>query len=102
MVVSGSIMRWFGPWPIQYRTGATFVHDWTAIITWVVVSGHILFALNDTESLRGMLTGRVSRAWARDHHPRWAAELDPEPDSEADPDGTEAARVGDAGDHPLP
>jgi formate dehydrogenase subunit gamma len=102
MLVSGSIMRWFEPWPVQYRTGATFVHDWTAIVTWVVVSGHILFAVNDTESLRGMLTGRVSRAWARDHHPRWAAELDPEPDAEADPDETEAARVGDAGDHPLP
>jgi len=98
MLASGSIMRWFEPWPVQYRTGATFVHDWTAIATWAVVAGHILFALNDGESLRGMLTGRVSRTWARSHHPRWAAEevadevLDEEP---------EAARVGDGGDHPL-
>jgi formate dehydrogenase subunit gamma len=97
MVFSGSIMRWFEPWPVQYRTGATFVHDWTAIATWVIVAGHILFALNDTESLRGMLTGRVSRAWARDHHPRWAAELDPE----GEPEEPEEARVGDGGDHPL-
>jgi len=95
MLASGSIMRWFEPWPVQYRTGATFVHDWTAIATWVVVAGHILFALNDAESLRGMLTGRVSRAWARDHHPRWAAEDDPESEPHE-------ARVGDGGDHPLP
>jgi formate dehydrogenase subunit gamma len=97
MMFSGSIMRWFEPWPVQYRTGATFVHDWTAIATWVIVAGHILFALNDTESLRGMLTGRVSRAWARDHHPRWAAELDPE----GEPEEPEEVRVGDGGDHPL-
>ena len=100
MLVSGSIMRWFEPWPVQYRTGATFVHDWTAIVTWVVAAGHILFAVNDPESLRGMLTGRVARAWARDHHPRWAAELDPEAEAD-EPDEPEAARVGDAGDHPL-
>ena len=100
MLASGSIMRWFEPWPVQYRTGATFVHDWTAIVTWVVVAGHILFAVNDPESLRGMLTGRVARAWARDHHPRWAAELDPEAGAD-EPDEPEAARVGDAGDHPL-
>jgi len=98
MLASGSIMRWFEPWPVQYRTGATFVHDWTAIATWAVVAGHILFALNDGESLRGMLTGRVSRTWARSHHPRWAAEDDPEEGPESEP---EAARVGDGGDHPL-
>jgi formate dehydrogenase subunit gamma len=50
------------------------VHDWTAIATWVIVAGHILFALSDAGSLRGMVTGRVSRTWARDHHPEWAAE----------------------------
>jgi len=76
MLVSGSIMRWFEPFPVEYRTGATFVHDWTAIFTWIVVAGHIGFALNDPGSLRGMLTGWVSRAWAAYHHPRWAEELD--------------------------
>jgi formate dehydrogenase gamma subunit len=71
MVVTGSIMRWFEPFDVRYRTGATFVHDWTAIVTWVVVTGHILFALADRGSLQGMLTGRVTRAWAAVHHPRW-------------------------------
>ena len=75
MLVSGSVMKWFHYFPVRYRTGATFVHDWTAIATWAVVAGHILFALNDTGSLRGMVTGRVTRAWAARHHPRWAGEL---------------------------
>ena len=74
MVVTGSIMRWYEPFDIAYRTGATFVHDWTAIATWLVVAGHITFALADPGSLRGMVTGGVSRAWAERHHPRWAAE----------------------------
>jgi formate dehydrogenase subunit gamma len=74
MLVSGSIMHWFHYFPVRYRTGATFVHDWTALATWAVVSGHILFALNDPGSLRGMVTGKVSRAWAAIHHPRWAQE----------------------------
>jgi formate dehydrogenase subunit gamma len=72
MVATGAIMRWYEPFDLRYRTGATFVHDWTAIVTWVVVTGHIAFALADRGSLRGMLTGRVSRAWAAHHHPLWA------------------------------
>jgi formate dehydrogenase gamma subunit len=73
MVATGVIMRWYEPFELRYRTGATFVHDWTAIVTWVVVTGHIAFALADRGSLRGMLTGRVSRAWAAYHHPLWAS-----------------------------
>jgi formate dehydrogenase subunit gamma len=73
MVVTGSIMRWPESFDLTYRTGATFVHDWTAIATWVIVTGHIWFALADRGSLRGMLTGRVTRAWAARHHPRWEA-----------------------------
>lgn len=78
MLVTGSIMRWYEPFDLTYRTGATFVHDWVAIATWVVVTGHILFALADPGAMRGMLTGRVDRAWAERRHPQWAAEaLDP-------------------------
>jgi formate dehydrogenase subunit gamma len=73
MVVTGSIMRWPEAFDLSYRTGATFVHDWTAIATWLVVAGHVLIALSDPGSLRGMLTGRVTRGWAEDRHPLWAA-----------------------------
>jgi formate dehydrogenase subunit gamma len=73
MLATGGIMRWYEPFPLSWRTGATFVHDWTAIATWAVVAGHIAFALSRPPALRSMLTGRMSRAYAEDHHPRWAA-----------------------------
>jgi formate dehydrogenase subunit gamma len=72
MLATGSIMWWFEPFPLSWRTGATFVHDWTAIVTWLVVAGHIVVALSEPQALRGMVTGRVARRWAEDHHPRWA------------------------------
>jgi formate dehydrogenase gamma subunit len=90
MVVTGSIMRWPDPFALSYRTGATFVHDWTAIATWVVVAGHLLIALADPGSLRGMLTGRVTHSWAERRHPRWAAGHAPR-----------ASRVDEAVDRPL-
>jgi formate dehydrogenase subunit gamma len=92
MVATGSIMRWYEPFPLAYRTGATFVHDWLAIATWVVVAGHVVMALTRPPSLRSMLTGRMDRAYARDHHPRWRAAAGPG----AAP-GPEAAEVTDGG-----
>ena len=100
MLVTGAIMRWYDPLgvDITYRTGATFVHDWTAIATWVVVTGHILFALADPVSLRGMLTGRVPRRWAEEHHPRWAREAG----AGVAVDGADpGSGVSDATDRPL-
>jgi formate dehydrogenase subunit gamma len=97
MVVTGSVMRWPESFDLSYRTGATFVHDWTAIATWVIVTGHIWFALADRGSLRGMLTGRVTRAWAERHHPRWAASArDTTPDAapQAAPHATPEADAG--------
>jgi hypothetical protein len=59
MVVTSSIMRWYEPFDIAYR-GATFVHDWTAIATWLVVARPHHDRVADPRSLRGMVTGRVS------------------------------------------
>jgi formate dehydrogenase subunit gamma len=89
MLVTGVVMRWYDPLGVDlpYRTGATFVHDWTAVVTWVVVTGHILVALAHPGSLRSMLTGRMSRRWAEDHHPRWVEEVRPDPDRTPAPTG---------------
>ena len=38
-------MKWFDLFPLDWRTGATFVHDWFALGIWVAVLGHILFAV---------------------------------------------------------
>jgi formate dehydrogenase subunit gamma len=59
MLVTGSIMKWFGPFPLAWRTGATFVHDLTAIALFVVIVGHILKALSDKPKLDEMLRGRT-------------------------------------------
>jgi formate dehydrogenase subunit gamma len=74
MLATGSIMRWFHPFPLAWRTGATFVHDSLFLVLVAAITGHILFALNDRDSLDGMLRGDVPEKWAKHHHPRWAAE----------------------------
>jgi formate dehydrogenase subunit gamma len=71
MLLTGSIMHWFGPFPVDWRTGATFVHDWTAIAVTVVVVGHLRMALSDADALRAMREGWVPTAWARRHRPKW-------------------------------
>ncbi len=67
-------MRWFSLFPLDTRTGATFVHDWFALAIWMVIVGHIGFALRDPEARRGMLHGTVRARWARLTHPRWYEE----------------------------
>ena len=75
MLATGSIMRWYGPFPLRWRTGATFVHDWVAALLAVAIAGHILVALRDRDALRAMVRGWISTAWARDHAPLWLAEV---------------------------
>ena len=60
MLATGAIMRWFEPFPIDWRTGATFVHDWFALGVWIAVLGHILFAFTRS--------GRAARDDARRRH----------------------------------
>lgn len=73
MLGTGLIMRFYSPWPLSWRTGATFVHDWLALSIGIVVIGHVTMALRDPASLRSMFTGRISREWARRHAGSWAA-----------------------------
>ena len=75
MLATGSIMHWFNHFPLDWRTGATFVHDWFAFGIWVSVLGHIFFALRDSESLESMLGGSIGVSWARQKAPLWYEEL---------------------------
>jgi len=74
MLGTGSIMRWPEWWPLSWRTGATFVHDWTFIALVVAITGHVVLALSDRDALSSMRRGRISGAWARRHAPRWYEE----------------------------
>jgi formate dehydrogenase subunit gamma len=72
---TGLVMRFFAPFPLEWRTGATFVHDWTAFGLGLAVAGHVWLAFADPDALRSMVTGRVPAAWARRHRPRWYEEV---------------------------
>jgi formate dehydrogenase subunit gamma len=69
------MLRYFGLFADSTRTGATFVHDATALAVIVVTLGHISFAWADPEARVGLRTGSVSAVWANHEHPLWAAEL---------------------------
>ena len=77
MLATGLIMRFPNEWPLSWRTGATFVHDWIFLALAVTITGHILFALNDPLSLRSMVRGWIPASWARRHAPRWLDEERP-------------------------
>ena len=74
MLGTGIIMKWFEPFPLSWRTGATFVHDWVALGVWVAVIGHVMFAMRDPEALASMRRGKISSRWARTKRPRWYEE----------------------------
>ena len=71
MLGTGSLLHWYVPFPLSWRAGATFVHNWLAVTFVIVIVGHIALALADRDALRAMLGGRVSRAWAARHAPAW-------------------------------
>lgn len=80
MVLTGVIMYgWLGD---TWRTGATFVHDWLALIIAVMVGGHIWMAYSDPVARQGMRTGSVPASWARREHGEWAEEESPSAVSE--------------------
>ena len=94
MLGTGSIMHWLSYFPLEWRTGATFVHDMVAAAIALVIVGHIALALTHLESLRAMFTGLISKRWAERHAPGWAAEfvaddeLEPTPRSNEVPSST--------------
>jgi formate dehydrogenase subunit gamma len=78
MLATGLLLRWYRPFPLTWRAGATFVHNWLAVLFVVVIAGHIFMALSDRQALKAMFFGRISRNWASKHAPAWLDELDRE------------------------
>jgi formate dehydrogenase subunit gamma len=76
MLLTGLVLRWYEPFPDDWRTGATFVHDIGFLALSALVVGHIGRALADPVALRAMVTGRVPGWWVRAVHPRWAVDLE--------------------------
>ena len=76
MLGTGVILKWYSPWPLSWRTGATFVHDWLAIAAVIAIFGHITFALRDPAAMRSIVRGTIPRRWAERHAPGWLVEID--------------------------
>jgi formate dehydrogenase subunit gamma len=74
LLASGSVMQWFRFFPVSWRTGATFIHDVFAFAVFVVVFGHIVFALTHRDSMRSMIKGWVTETWATRHANNWLQE----------------------------
>jgi formate dehydrogenase subunit gamma len=76
LLLTGSVMTATGLTPLAWRTGATLVHDWTALAVGLLVLGHLGHAFRDPVAMRSLRTGTVPRSWAQREHGAWAAELD--------------------------
>ena len=74
MLGTGAILKWFSPFPLAWRTGATFVHDVLALGIFLVVAGHILVASTHRDALRSIFRGWVSESWAKRHASGWLKE----------------------------
>jgi len=74
MLATGLVLKWVRIFPLQWRTGATFVHDLLAAAIFAVVIGHVAFALTHRDALRSIFKGWVSEAWAARHAPAWLEE----------------------------
>ncbi|MDJ0342887.1 cytochrome b/b6 domain-containing protein [Streptomyces sp. H10-C2] len=73
LVMTGTgLMMWFTHLaPVLWRTGATFVHDWLALLLAAAITGHVWMAAKDPEARLGMRTGSVAPWWARREHSLW-------------------------------
>ena len=78
MLATGTVLRFFGPFPLAWRTGATFIHDWTALALGLAITGHVWLAMADPDALRGIVSGVVPARWAKEKRPRWYEAVSPE------------------------
>jgi len=92
MLATGLVLRFFGPFPLAWRTGATFIHDWTALALGLAIAGHIALAVGDPHALRGMLRGTVPESWARRKRPRWY-EAEHRPDRPPEDGGVSGRKI---------
>lgn len=79
LLVSGLVMwrAYFAEFfPIPVLRLAILVHSIAGIGLILLILGHVYLAIWVRGSISGMVTGYVSKAWARQHHDRWAEELE--------------------------
>jgi formate dehydrogenase subunit gamma len=73
-LLTGLLMHWNHAFSDDWRTGATFVHDWGYLALFALVLGHVGRALREPELLSSMFVGTVPSEWAERERPGWANE----------------------------
>jgi formate dehydrogenase subunit gamma len=75
------LLLWYGERDTRFRLPSTIlVHDGLMYASLLVVAGHLYLSLvhpSTRHALRGMTLGTVREEWAREHHAKWAEELQP-------------------------
>jgi formate dehydrogenase subunit gamma len=56
-LLTGALMHWNGPFSDEWRTGATFVHDWAYLGLVALVVGHVMKAVQHPDLLTAMWRG---------------------------------------------
>lgn len=74
MLGTGCVLRWYRPFPLDWRVGATFVHNWLALALVVAIAGHVILAVSDRDAMGSMLSGRIDASWAATHASEWLDE----------------------------
>ena len=78
LLVTGIVMwqPWFAPFfPAGLRRVAGLLHAISAFVMFVGIGIHWYAAYWTRGSIRSMVRGTVSRAWAKYHHPGWYREV---------------------------
>ncbi len=76
MLLTGIVMTSYNLFPINFRTGATFFHNVFFYLALFAITGHITYAMLNLDSLKSMITGKVSITWAKRHSKMWVKEDD--------------------------
>ena len=75
--LSGILMALDPPQVRGYLTLSYLLHNLAAMLLLPLVIGHVyLGSICNPGTLRAIFEGRVTRAWARKHHPNWLDELE--------------------------
>jgi len=79
LLVTGIIIwrPWFAHYfPLGLVRWSLLIHATAAIVLIHAILIHIYMAFWVKGSIKGMIEGKVSRRWAKKHHPRWYEDVE--------------------------
>lgn len=76
LFLSGSVVWMKSLFSVDFVELNFMVHDFLAEISLLLLSGHILLSLYHSESIRGIIYGKVDEEWAKEHYSEWWKKYD--------------------------